>query len=89
MDSQLAKLAAMYLTSAELSDIESCFLLNKEITVDPKMKQHHEVLFVSISLPSQSESEYPCNFTPSPTKYLKPYPTMTYKHMSTFFAAIP
>jgi hypothetical protein len=45
MDSQLAKLVAMYSASAELSATEVCFLLNQEITTDPKLKQHLEVLF--------------------------------------------
>jgi hypothetical protein len=46
MASQLAILVAIYSTSAELSAIEVYFLLNQVITIDPKMKQHPEVLFV-------------------------------------------
>jgi hypothetical protein len=38
MASQLVKLAAMYSASVEFSAIEANFLLNHEITVDPKLK---------------------------------------------------
>jgi hypothetical protein len=82
MASQLAKLVAMYSTSIELNATEICFMLNHEMTVDPKLKQHPEVLFRSVSLPSQYESKYPCNLTPSPPRYCNPYLTVPYKYLS-------
>jgi hypothetical protein len=45
MASQLAKLATMYSASAKLSATEVYFQLNKEMVVDPKLKQHPKVVF--------------------------------------------
>ena len=56
MASQLARLVVIYSTSIELNAIEYYFLLNHEIIVDPKLKQHLDVLFLSITLPAQSKS---------------------------------
>jgi hypothetical protein len=52
------------------------------MTTDPKLKQHQEMLFRSVSLLAQSESEYPCSLTPSPPRYYNPYPTVPYKYLS-------
>jgi hypothetical protein len=41
---------AMYSTSAELNATNFCLLLNQETTLDPKLKQHLEVLFLSTAL---------------------------------------
>src|SRR5713226_8338196 len=54
--SQLAEQAATYSASVVLSATQDCFLLNQEITPDPILKQHPEVLFLSMALPAQSES---------------------------------
>jgi hypothetical protein len=59
--SQLAEHAAMYSASTVLRAILDCFLLCHEIMIDPKLKQHPEVLFLSAMLPAQSESVYPLN----------------------------
>jgi hypothetical protein len=56
MASQLAEQAAMYYASVVLSAMLDCFLLYHEIMVDPRLKQHPEVLFLSETLPAQSES---------------------------------
>ena len=39
-----------------LSATQDYFLLNQEITPDPILKQHHEVLLLSMELPAQYES---------------------------------
>jgi hypothetical protein len=88
MDSQLDILTSIYSASIDLSATKVFFVLNHDITVDPKMKQHHEVLFLSSALPAQYESKYPCRFTPSPPRYLNPYSTLPLKYLSTCFAAI-
>ena len=54
--SQLAEHAAMYSASALLREILDCYLLYHKIMVDPKLKQHPEVFFLSAMLPAQSES---------------------------------
>jgi hypothetical protein len=59
--SQLAEHAAMYYASVVLRAMLDCFLLCHEIMVDPKLKQHPEVLFLSETLPAQSASVYPLN----------------------------
>jgi hypothetical protein len=57
--SQLAEYAAMDSASVVLKAMLDCFLLCHEIMVDPKLKQHPEVFFLSKTLPAQSESMYP------------------------------
>ena len=54
--SQLDEQVVTYSASAVLSATQDCFMLNQEITPDPILKQHPEVLFLSMELPSQSES---------------------------------
>ena len=56
MASQLAEHAAMYYGPAVLREILDCFLLYHEIMADPRLKEHPEVLFLSKTLPAQSES---------------------------------
>ena len=53
--------ATMYSAYAVLSEIHICFLLNQEIMHDPILKQHHDVIFLSLAILPQSESVYPCN----------------------------
>jgi hypothetical protein len=72
MASQQEALTAMYSTSAGLIAIEPCFLLNQEITLEPKLKQHPEVLFLLSSPPAQSESTNPCIIISPPLAYLRP-----------------
>jgi hypothetical protein len=55
MDSQLVEHATMYSAYVVLREILDCFLLFHEIMVDPILKQHHEVLFLSEALPTQFE----------------------------------
>jgi hypothetical protein len=55
MASQLAEHATMYYASIVLREILDCFLLCHEVMVDPRPKQHLEVLSLSETLPSQSE----------------------------------
>ena len=69
--SQVAMLAAMYSALAVLKATDFCFLLIQEIEVDPKEKQHPEVLFWSTTLPAQLASVYPSSLT-SPAVYLNP-----------------
>jgi hypothetical protein len=56
MASQLVEHAAMYSASVMLGEILDCFLLCHEVMADPKLKQHLEVIFLSETLPAQSES---------------------------------
>jgi hypothetical protein len=56
MASQLEEHASMYSASVVLSAILDGFLLYHEIMADPRLKEHPEVLFLSKTLPSQSES---------------------------------
>jgi hypothetical protein len=58
MASQLAKHATMYSAFVVLGAMLDCFLLCHEIMDDPRLKQHSEVLFLSETLPAQSESVY-------------------------------
>jgi hypothetical protein len=53
----------MYYASVVLRTMLDCFLLYQEIMVDPKLKQHPEVFFLSETLPAQSELVYPLNVT--------------------------
>jgi hypothetical protein len=69
------------------SVIEVCFLLIQDIIVDPKLKQHPKVLFLSTSLHAQSESVYPYNPTSPPETYLRPYPIIPRKYLNTCFVA--
>jgi hypothetical protein len=87
MAAQLIVLAAMYYTSGELSATELYFLLNQDIIVDLKLKQHLEVLFLSVALRSLSKSVYPCNFTSPSPRYLTPYFIVPLKYLSTCFAS--
>jgi hypothetical protein len=52
MASQLAILVAMYFASPKLSATEVCFLLNQDIIAKPELKQHPEVFFLFIALPT-------------------------------------
>jgi hypothetical protein len=56
MASQLAEHVAIYSASVVLRAILDCILLCHEIMADPRLKQHPEVLFLSETLPVQSES---------------------------------
>jgi hypothetical protein len=78
----------MYYAYAKMSATKACFLLNQEITNDPKMKQHPEVLFHSTALPAQFVYVYPYNSTPYPPRYLNPYSTISLKYLGTCFVAI-
>jgi hypothetical protein len=64
MASPLAEHAAMYSASVVLEAILDCILLCHEAMADPRLKQHPEVLFLSETLPAQSESVYPYNLKP-------------------------
>jgi hypothetical protein len=55
MASQLAEHAAMHSAFVVLREILDCFLLCHDVMADPRLKQHHEVLFLSEALPTQSE----------------------------------
>ena len=55
--SQPAKQAMTYSASAILSATQDCFMLNQEITPDPILKQHPEVLFLLMALPAQSSDD--------------------------------
>jgi hypothetical protein len=56
MASQLKEHATIYSAFVMMREILDCFLLFHEVMVDPKLKQHHEVLFLLGELPAQSES---------------------------------
>jgi hypothetical protein len=56
MASQLAEHAAIYFSSSLSREILDCFMLCHEIMVELKLKQHHEMLFLSEALPAQSKS---------------------------------
>jgi hypothetical protein len=89
MASQLAILVAIYFASVELSATKVYFLLNHVIIVDPKLKKHPEVLFLSMELPAQSKSVYPCSIIPSPPRYLRPYSIVPLEYLSTCFTPMP
>jgi hypothetical protein len=61
MDSPLAEHVAIYSAYVLLRAILDCFLLCHEVMTDPRLNQHHEVLFISETLPVQSETIYPYN----------------------------
>ena len=54
--SQIAEQVATYFSSAILSAMQNCFLLNQEITPDLILNQHPKVTFLLMALPAQSES---------------------------------
>ena len=83
-----AELATIYSASAVLRATEFCFLLHQEITAEPRLKQHLEVLFLSAVHLAQSESVNPCDFKSHSESYRRPYPTVPRKYLSTCFAAI-
>jgi hypothetical protein len=56
MASQLTEHATMYYASVVLREILHCLLFYHEVMVDPRLKQHPKVLFLSKKLPSQYES---------------------------------
>ena len=56
MASPLEEHAEMYYASVVLREMFDCFLLFHEIMVETRLKQHPEVLFLSETLPTQSES---------------------------------
>jgi hypothetical protein len=56
MASQLEEHATMYSTSTMLKEMLNFSLLYHEVMADLRLKQHPEVLFLSETLPSQSES---------------------------------
>ena len=62
----------MYSASIVLSETLVCFLLSHESTPDPKLKQHPEMLFLSSTLPTQSESVQPHNLNSLSAVYLSP-----------------
>jgi len=64
-----------------------CFMLHQKIMEEPKLKKHPEVLFLSITLPAQSESTYPCNLMSVLEAYLRAYPIVPRKYLKTFFAS--
>jgi hypothetical protein len=84
--SQLARLASMYSASAKLSATECCFLLNHEIIVDPELKKNPKVLFLSITLPFQSEYVYPCNCTMQTLRHLSPKSIVLQIYLKTCFS---
>ena len=63
-------------------------LVAQEITAEPRLKQHPDVLFLSVVHPAQSESINPCNFKSHSESYRRPYPTVPRKYLSTCFTAI-
>jgi hypothetical protein len=71
--SHAAKLAAMYSTLAELNATDLYFLLNQDIILDPMLKQHPEVLFLSFAHPAQSTFVNPANLTPPLRSYNNMY----------------
>ena len=60
------------------------FLVNQ----DKSQTEVHDVLFLSIAPPTQSESAYPCNFTSLSETYLSLYPIVPFKYLNTCFVAI-
>jgi hypothetical protein len=57
--SLLAKHVAIYYASVVLSATPVCFLLSHQIIADPKLKQHPDVLFRSVTLSSISSHASP------------------------------
>jgi hypothetical protein len=58
MASQLTMLVSMYSASMELKTTKDCFLLNQEITHEPKLNQKPKVLFLPPTSPTESKSTY-------------------------------
>jgi hypothetical protein len=58
MASQLAEHATMYFSYVVLGAMLDFFLICHEIMANPIVKQHPEVIFLSKTLPAQSESIY-------------------------------
>ena len=56
-------LATIYPASAVLKATDFCFLLIQDIEVDPKVKQHLEVILQSTTLPAQLSSVYLTSLT--------------------------
>ena len=56
---KLVEHVVMYSASDVLREILDFFLLCHEVMDDPRLKQHPKVLFLSETLPAQSESVYP------------------------------
>ena len=63
-------LSIIYSEYSILSVTKFYFIVNQYIMVNPKLKKHFEVLFLSTTLPSQSKDEYLCRFTSPPDTYL-------------------
>ena len=61
MASQLEEQVVMYSALDVLREKLDCFLLNHEIMANPRQLHSPEVLFLSVTLPSHSESVYPYN----------------------------
>ena len=81
--SHATKIAAMYSAFAEMSAMESYFLLYQENSVDLILKIPSDVLFLSVGLPSQSTFVKPCNFTSSDCLYHNPYPDVHLRYLNT------
>ena len=56
MASQLVKQAAIYYAYVVLRETLDYFMLSHEIMADPRLRHPPEVLFLSETLPTQSES---------------------------------
>jgi hypothetical protein len=63
---------AIYFSYVVLSATDLCFLLAHDIIAEPKLKHIPEVLFLSSTLPAQSEWVNPCSCTSLFEAYLKP-----------------
>ena len=77
----------MYSASAILSAIIVFFLLNHDIIAEPKLKQNHEVFFLSLTYSAQSESMNPCNLSSQSTLNQRPYPIVPFNYLITCFVA--
>ena len=78
----------MYSSSMVVKATKFCFLLHEETMADPKVKQQPDVLFRSTTILAESTSAYRCNLVSTPEAYLRPYPTVPRRYLSTCFAAI-
>ena len=76
---------AMYSASVELNATEVCFRLDQETIPDPRLKQYLEVLFRSIELSAQSESEYPRSSMLT-LSYLIPIPIVPFRYLNIYLA---
>lgn len=79
--SHMVVLAATYTASAKLSATDFCFMLHQDTTLDPMLKQHPSVLFLSTKLPAQFASMNPHSLTPSPQVLLNPYLIVPHKYL--------